>query len=68
MVGAYSDVSTHRWGRRRPYILLGSLLVLLSVFMVAHAQWIASHCLALWSHAFKPSNKNLTMVGYTMII
>ncbi|KAI8053843.1 major facilitator superfamily domain-containing protein [Syncephalis plumigaleata] len=58
MVGAYSDVSTHRWGRRRPYILLGSILVLIAVFMVAHAQWIASHCLALWSRAFKPSDND----------
>ncbi|RKP23286.1 major facilitator superfamily domain-containing protein [Syncephalis pseudoplumigaleata] len=49
MVGAYSDVSTHRWGRRRPYILAGSLLVLSSVFMVAHARWIASRLLAWWS-------------------
>jgi MFS family permease len=33
--GALSDVSRHPWGKRRPYILVGSVLVVLGLFMTA---------------------------------
>jgi MFS family permease len=33
--GALSDVSRHPWGKRRPYILVGSVLVVVGLFMTA---------------------------------
>jgi MFS family permease len=38
LVGSLSDHTSSSWGRRRPYILVGTLITLLSVFMMASAQ------------------------------
>lgn len=37
MVGYYSDRSTSRFGRRRPFIAAGALLVALAVFLIGYA-------------------------------
>ncbi len=50
--GALSDISRHRWGRRRPFILVGGVLVVIGLFLMAlmsiyfHNWWIllAAYC------------------------
>lgn len=43
--GALSDLNRHHWGRRRPYILLGGVLAIVSLFLLAavsaflHSWW-----------------------------
>jgi hypothetical protein len=41
VIGALSDRNTSRFGRRRPYIALGSIMVCLSLLGVAFARDIA---------------------------
>eukprot|EP00898_Chlorokybus_atmophyticus_P006851 jgi/Chlat1/7167/Chrsp57S06827 len=36
-VGIWSDSSRHRWGRRRPFILSGALMVLSAVLLIAYS-------------------------------
>ena len=45
LVGLYSDKCTTRWGRRRPFILTGCLLICLAVR--------TSHALSLMSNPFR---------------
>ncbi len=42
VMGAISDRSTHRWGRRRPFILVGTLLsmIFLAIIALATNYWI----------------------------
>jgi solute carrier family 45 protein 1/2/4 len=42
LIGALSDRNTSRFGKRRPYIAIGSVLVCLSLFGVAFAREIAA--------------------------
>ncbi|QRV89526.1 MFS/sugar transport protein [Ceratobasidium sp. AG-Ba] len=42
IIGALADRSTSKWGRRRPYMLSGSLLAALSLVMLSRAQELAS--------------------------
>eukprot|EP00898_Chlorokybus_atmophyticus_P006846 jgi/Chlat1/7162/Chrsp57S06817 len=36
-VGVWSDSSRHRWGRRRPFILSGAVMVLSAVLLIAYS-------------------------------
>ncbi|EGF78171.1 hypothetical protein BATDEDRAFT_1918, partial [Batrachochytrium dendrobatidis JAM81] len=38
IVGVYSDRSTFQYGRRRPFILIGGLLVVISIAMIAYSR------------------------------
>ena len=42
LIGALSDRNTSRFGRRRPYIAVGSILVCASLLGVAYAREIAA--------------------------
>jgi solute carrier family 45 protein 1/2/4 len=42
LVGALSDRSTLRWGRRRPFMLVGSLCVVFALFLIGWAKELAS--------------------------
>ncbi|KAG9127544.1 hypothetical protein FRC07_012560 [Ceratobasidium sp. 392] len=41
IIGALADRSTSKWGRRRPYMLAGSILSALSLIMLSRAQELA---------------------------
>lgn len=41
VVGVFSDTLNWKMGRRRPFILLGALLTILSMYMVAYAKELA---------------------------
>lgn len=41
VVGVFSDTLDWKMGRRRPFILLGALLTILSMYMVAYAKELA---------------------------
>lgn len=41
IIGVLSDRSTHSWGRRRPFIVSGTLLVVLSMLLIAFSPNIA---------------------------
>ncbi|KAJ1924319.1 hypothetical protein IWQ60_005275 [Tieghemiomyces parasiticus] len=41
LIGAVSDRNTSAWGRRRPFIVVGSLLVILAIAVIAYAQELA---------------------------
>ena len=41
LVGVYSDRMTWRIGRRRPFMIAGSVLVMVSVYLIAYSQEIA---------------------------
>ncbi len=37
LVGVYSDVCRSRWGRRRPFILVGAILVVVAVLIIGYS-------------------------------
>lgn len=41
VVGVFSDTLDWKMGRRRPFILIGALLTILSMYMVAYAKELA---------------------------
>ncbi|KAG9098813.1 hypothetical protein FRC06_005953 [Ceratobasidium sp. 370] len=54
IIGALADRSTSRWGRRRPYMLAGSVLTALSLIMLSRAQELAA-----WISGSKESSVGL---------
>eukprot|EP00833_Pecoramyces_ruminatium_P010983 jgi/Orpsp1_1/1185015/evm.model.c7180000091967.1 len=42
LIGFYSDRCTSRFGRRRPYIIIGTLLVVLSILLISYSKEIGS--------------------------
>jgi len=42
LIGFYSDRCTSKYGRRRPYIIAGTLLVILSIFLISYSKEIGS--------------------------
>ncbi|KAG8736388.1 hypothetical protein FRC12_017626 [Ceratobasidium sp. 428] len=42
IIGTLADRSTSKWGRRRPYMLSGSMLCALSLVMLSHAEEIST--------------------------
>lgn len=50
--GAVSDNTKHRWGRRRPYLLIGGILLALGAVMLFGFPNIENPTVAIWYMAF----------------
>lgn len=48
--GARSDKATHSWGRRRPYILGGTVVIILGVMLLARASEAATALSCIFRH------------------
>ncbi|KAJ3088840.1 hypothetical protein HK102_007812 [Quaeritorhiza haematococci] len=48
IVGVYSDICSLKWGRRRPFIVVGSVLVTISIVMIAYSREIAAIVLSIF--------------------
>jgi len=61
LIGAMSDRTVSRWGRRTPYFLIGAVLCSLSLFAMPHSQalWMAAALLWILDAA-----NNITMEPY----
>lgn len=66
LIGVLSDRTTSRFGRRRPYIVLGSVLVCCSLLGVAFARDIAAFM--LYTMGKDPENSLPYAVGNIMSI
>ncbi|ORX57810.1 MFS general substrate transporter [Piromyces finnis] len=55
LIGFYSDRCTSKYGRRRPYILAGTLLVIFSILMISYSKEIGSFL------AFCGNSNNITI-------
>ncbi|KAF8689158.1 MFS general substrate transporter, partial [Rhizoctonia solani] len=51
IIGALADSSTSRWGRRRPFMLGGSVLCILSLMMLSYAKEISAWITGEDNHA-----------------
>lgn len=49
IVGVFSDSIDWKWGRRRPFIVTGAALMIVSMYMVAYAREIATLLTGHWS-------------------
>ncbi|RKP10038.1 major facilitator superfamily domain-containing protein [Thamnocephalis sphaerospora] len=67
LVGIYSDRCTSRIGRRRPFILFGGTLVLLSVYAIAHARWLAQKMLDLTGGGDQESRDGQIAIGIAVV-
>lgn len=63
--GALSDISRHPWGRRRPFILFGGVLVVISLmFMALMALFFRQWWLLLVSYLFLQLADNIAQGAY----
>ncbi|KAG0213930.1 hypothetical protein BGX28_003108 [Mortierella sp. GBA30] len=51
IAGAFSDCVDWKWGRRRPFIVVGAALMVLSMYMVAYARELAYVLVGHWDHS-----------------
>lgn len=67
-VGAYSDRCTHPWGRRRPYMVVGTVLNLvgLALMYLAGHQALVWHY--LWAYLVVQLGSNIAMAAYSGVI
>ncbi|KAK5667782.1 hypothetical protein QVD99_005628 [Batrachochytrium dendrobatidis] len=61
IVGVYSDRSTFQYGRRRPFILIGGLLVVISIAMIAYSREF-SDVLMGWNKTAKDDQLHLVTI------
>ncbi|CAK5281837.1 unnamed protein product [Mycena citricolor] len=58
LVGAYADTSTSRFGRRRPYILVGCLLCVVGMLLLGYTRGVAG----LFTTSGSSAHSTLTMI------
>ncbi len=63
LVGAWSDRSVSRFGRRRPFMVVGGLLMLLFTYALFSPPGLAGAAAALWVFVFYA----LASIGFTMV-
>ncbi|KAJ7179781.1 MFS general substrate transporter [Mycena filopes] len=51
LIGAVADTSTSRWGRRRPFILLGCLLCVVGMLLLGYTKGVAAWIFERGGHA-----------------
>ncbi|KAJ7190222.1 MFS general substrate transporter [Mycena pura] len=51
LIGAFADSSTSRWGRRRPYIIVGCILCIASMLLLGYTRAVAGLFTQYGSHA-----------------
>lgn len=67
LVGHYSDNSTCRFGRRRPFIVAGAILVIIAVFLIGFAADIGHAAGDQIGKASKPRAKIIFVVGFWVL-
>ncbi len=65
MIGALSDRSTSRWGRRRPFLLLGICLTALSLVFMPHSSSLLMAAVLLW---ILDASLNITQGPYRALV
>jgi maltose/moltooligosaccharide transporter len=61
LIGAMSDRTTHRWGRRTPYFLIGALICSLGLLLMPFSPWLWFAAGLLW---ILDAANNVTMEPY----
>ncbi|KAI8924680.1 major facilitator superfamily domain-containing protein [Entophlyctis helioformis] len=61
IIGVYSDCTTLHLGRRRPFMLGGGLLVVVSICMIAFSREIAETLVRLWTSKSLPLDSRETL-------
>ncbi|MBY0450483.1 MAG: MFS transporter [Cyanobacteria bacterium] len=65
MIGALSDRCTSRWGRRRPFLLLGICLTALSLVFMPHSSSLLMAAVLLW---ILDASLNITQGPYRALV
>ncbi|KAJ3412140.1 hypothetical protein HDV05_001178 [Chytridiales sp. JEL 0842] len=69
VIGAYSDRCSSALGRRRPFIIVGALLMLLSTILIAYAPNLSTFFFHIPPHAPPPQSPTilLAVIGFYML-
>lgn len=68
IVGAYSDRCTSRWGRRRPYMVVGVGINLLGLMLMWYAGSLLSFWLFLAAYLVVQFGNNIAVASYSGVI
>ncbi|KAF7311285.1 MFS general substrate transporter [Mycena kentingensis (nom. inval.)] len=66
-IGAFADVSTSSWGRRRPYIILGCVLCVVGMLLLGYTKSVAGVFTQAGSDAHRTLTTGLAVVSIFLI-